>query len=90
MESDSRHHQRVFPAKVDRSGRVGMPAELRSALGVSAGSRVHWVKDESGVRIETQEEALRALRTYFTRLAPPERILSEELIAERRAEAERE
>ncbi len=90
MDTHSRQKQQVFPARLDKSGRVNMPAELREALGISTGSRVHWVKDESGVRIETPEEALRALQDYFMKLAPPDRILSEELIAERRAEALRE
>ena len=90
METEVRQRPQIYPARVDKSGRVGMPAELRSELGLSDGSRVHWVKDASGVRIETPEEALRALQSYCMKLAPPDRILSEELMAERRAEALRE
>jgi hypothetical protein len=67
-----------------------MPAALRAVLGVKGRARAHWVKDEHGIRIETPEDALQRLQDYCMSLAPPERVLSEELIAERRAEALRE
>ena len=39
---------------------------------------------------ETPEQALKAAQDYFCKLAPPERIFSEELLKERRDEAARE
>ncbi len=91
MEAETRQRPQIYPyPRIDKSGRVGMPAELRTELGLSDGSRVHWVKDASGVRIETAEEALKALQHYFAKLVPPGVSLADELIAERREETARE
>lgn len=65
MEAETRKRSQSYPARVDKSGRVGIPAELRSELGLSDNYRVLWVKDGSGVRIETPEEALKSIAGLF-------------------------
>lgn len=82
--------EEVFQTRVDRSGRIVLPAGFRAALGVVPGDAVLLVRDDAGVHVETPEQASAALRAYFRALAPPGVSLADELIAERRLEAERE
>jgi AbrB family looped-hinge helix DNA binding protein len=88
MESEIRHQ--VFRSRLDGSGRIVLPAEVRSDLGLSPGDMVMIVKDGAGVHVETPENARKALQDYFLKLVPAGVSLVDELIAERRAEAERE
>lgn len=75
---------------VDKSGRVLLPAPLRKALGVDPGTEVVWTKTEDGVKLQHFQQVLSTIQDYFKSLSPPEVIWSEELIAERRLEAENE
>ena len=90
MEQSSGDEPKVYRAKVDSSGRIVLAAELRSELDLHEGDPVLVVKDGATVRIETPLQALRAAQDYFCKLAPPGRILSDELLQERREEASRE
>ena len=87
MEESSRHEARVYRSRIDASGRMVLPSELRDQLGLEVGSAVVVVQDEHGVHIETPEQALGSLRAYFKGLVPEGVSLVDELIAERRAEA---
>ena len=90
MRMDSGEERRVFGAKVDASGRIVLPAEVRSAYGLKKGSRVTVVQDKTGVHIQTPEQALRAIQDYFQKLVPPGVSLADEIIQEHREEAARE
>lgn len=76
--------------KVDRHGRVVIPAEYRRALGLREGDPVMVQLDDGVLRILTHAQAIRkvqeALAPYFAGKPSP----VDELIAERRAEAARE
>ena len=90
MENTPGEEPKIYRSKVDASGRIVLAAELRSDLDLHEGDAVLVVKDGATVRIETPLQALRAAQDYFCKLAPPERIFSEELLKERREEADRE
>jgi AbrB family looped-hinge helix DNA binding protein len=90
MRMDSVEGRRVFGAKVDGSGRIVLPAEVRSAFGLKKGTNVTVVQDAAGVHIQTPEQALRAIQEYFQKLVPPGVSLADELIQEHREEAARE
>jgi AbrB family looped-hinge helix DNA binding protein len=90
MRVDSTEGQRVFGAKVDASGRIVLPAEVRTAFGLKKGSKVTVVQDDAGLHIQTPEQALRAIREYFRKLVPPGVSLADEIIQEHREEAARE
>jgi AbrB family looped-hinge helix DNA binding protein len=90
VEQNSGQGHKVYQSRVDKSGRIVLPAEVRSAFGLKVGSPVLVVQDETGVRLETPEHALRALQEYFMKLAPPGVSMVDELIQEHREEAERE
>ena len=80
----------VFRARVDTSGRIVLPAEIRERNGFNAGETVLLVASEHGVQLKSPEQALKEAQDCFCSLAPAEELWSEELIAERRAEAARE
>ena len=48
---------RVYRSRVDKSGRVSIPAELRGELGIAAGSAILVVKDDEGVHLESPSHA---------------------------------
>jgi AbrB family looped-hinge helix DNA binding protein len=77
-------------SKVSDAGRVVIPAELRKEFGMEEGEEVVFSKDEHGIRIITLREAIRQAQDYFCSLAPPGVSLSDELLRDRREEAERE
>jgi AbrB family looped-hinge helix DNA binding protein len=80
----------TISVKVEKSGRILIPAVIRQQLNLKEGTEVILRVDETGIRIDTREQALARIRKELRRYIPEGRVLSEELIQERRAEAERE
>ncbi len=76
--------------KVDRHGRIVIPAEYRRALGLREGDPVTVQLDDGELRILTRAQAIRRAQEILAKYVPPGRSLVDELIAERRAEAARE
>ena len=75
--------------KIDKGGRVIIPAEYRKALSLKAGDEVMLLLDDGELRIMTPEQAIRLAQEIVRRYVPEGRSLSEELIHERREEAAR-
>jgi bifunctional DNA-binding transcriptional regulator/antitoxin component of YhaV-PrlF toxin-antitoxin module len=79
-----------FHVKVVRGGKIVIPAALRRKHGFDVG-KILVVDDEAGrVTIRCLDEAVAAAQAIMARVASPDRVLSDELIADRRAEFERE
>jgi AbrB family looped-hinge helix DNA binding protein len=76
--------------KVEKSGRILIPAAVRRKLDLKEGTEVILRADETGIQIRTREQVLARIRKRLRRYIPEGRLLSEELIEERRAEALRE
>ncbi len=76
--------------KVDKNGRVYVPAEYRRELGLKPGDPVVVQLYEGELRIMSQLEGIRRAREIVARYVSPDRSLADELIEERRAEAARE
>lgn len=76
--------------KIGEGGRVVIPSEFRKALGVETGDQVVLVLEEGTVRLLTPKEAIRRAQALVRQYVPEGRSLSDELIAERRREAQRE
>ena len=72
------------------NGRIVIPAAYRKELGVKKGDGLVLQLEDGEVRIYTFERALRRAQELVCRYAPEGELLSERLIAERRAEAGRE
>lgn len=69
-----------------RQGRLVIPAEVRAALGLEPGDRLHLAAHGSTLVLERQTDALAELRTLASN-APNTRSFVDELLAERRAAA---
>jgi AbrB family looped-hinge helix DNA binding protein len=79
-----------YALQLGERGRVVLPAPVRKRLKLSAGDRLVLMVDESGeMRLASLKRQIDKGMGMFADIAP-ERILSEELIAERREEARRE
>lgn len=80
----------VWHVHIDASGRVLLPAELRSSMGVRPGSELVWTRDEDGIHLRSFGESLAEIQAYYKSLAPAEVVWSDELIKQRRIEATNE
>ncbi len=75
---------------IGERGRLVLPAEVRETLGLSAGDKLVLTVDSEGTMLlRSLRERLRKSRGLF-RSIHPERVLSRELLEERRREAKRE
>jgi len=80
----------TYHLKVDNSGRIVLPAETRDRHRISTGDTVVVVDDDSGLRIKTMDEVVAEAQAFFATLAPPDVLLSEEILQDRRSEIERD
>jgi AbrB family looped-hinge helix DNA binding protein len=72
---------------VGPKGRIVIPAAIRQQLKIGEGSELVAVIDKGGVLLLPRSEIKRRLRTMFADVQPS---LADELIADRRREAEHE
>ena len=75
-----------FKTKLGRGGRIVIPAEYRQALNLQVGDDVILRLKDGEIRLFTPDQALQQAQALVRRYLPPGRLLSEELIAERRLE----
>jgi AbrB family looped-hinge helix DNA binding protein len=76
--------------RLSSNGRIVIPAEMRQELGLRAGESVFLDVEDGALRVESYPTRLRRIQESLRKFIPPGRILSDELIAERREEARRE
>jgi antitoxin PrlF len=87
----SRYRTDPVPAlKVGPQGRLVVPVEVRRELGIEPGTDLVTRVSDGQWILETRENVERRLHARLARVAPPGRLISEELIADRRLEAEAE
>jgi len=72
-----------------KQGRLVIPAEVRTALGLAAGDRLHLSLSGGRLVLERPEDAVQELRGLGAGV-PAARSLVDELLAERRAAARAE
>jgi len=83
-------HPEHYAIALGERGRLVLPAKLRRRLDLQPGDRlIITVEDEAGLRLVSAREQARRLRGLYGDLAP-ERSLADELIAERREDAQLE
>lgn len=80
----------TYHLKVDSSGRILLPSDARERHGISNGDTIVVTDDTAGLRIKTLDEVIAEAQAYFAKLVPRGVLLSEEVIADRRSEIERD
>jgi bifunctional DNA-binding transcriptional regulator/antitoxin component of YhaV-PrlF toxin-antitoxin module len=80
----------VIHTKVGQGRRIAIPADLCHEYGLEPGTPVVLEASESGIMVRPLSTVIREVQDYFLKAIPPEVMLSEELIQERRADAAQE
>jgi len=81
----------TYTTRLEKSGRILIPAPVRRHLGLTEGSQVLVKVEESGaLQITSRSQALAKVRKEIRKYIPAGQDLAEELIRDRRAEVERE
>ncbi len=82
--------QTIIRTKVTQGGRIVIPAEMRKQLGIEIGEEVNLTLEDDSVKISTQKIALRRIQEAVKLFGPRDGSIVDELIADRRKEAENE
>jgi AbrB family looped-hinge helix DNA binding protein len=77
-------------ARINENGRIVIPAQIREKLGLKPGDTLLLRVEGDALFIESQQSRIRRVQESLRRLIPADRVLSDELIAERREEARQE
>ena len=81
----------TYTTRLERSGRILIPAAVRRQLGLSEGSQVLVkVEDSGALQVISRSQALAKVRREIREYIPAGQDLAAELIRDRRAEVERE
>jgi bifunctional DNA-binding transcriptional regulator/antitoxin component of YhaV-PrlF toxin-antitoxin module len=80
----------VIHTKLSEGRRVAIPAELCQRYGIEPGDPVVLEPSDSGIVMRPLDAVIREVQAYFADVAPPGVSLSEELLRDRREEAQRE
>ena len=75
--------------RVEKSGRILIPVGVRRKLGIKEGETDIMLKvdDTNSIAISTRAQALERAHSVLSKYVKPGRLVSEELIADREAEA---
>ena len=79
-----------YSARVDNSGRIVIPAELRERLHFRPGDELVLRETAGSLSVRSYDQALAEAQAYFGGLVEPGVSAVDELLAERRAEVSRE
>jgi len=82
--------QTYVRTKVTQGGRIVIPAEMRRQLGIEIGEDVNLSLENGSVNISTSKNALLRLQKLAQTVAKHNVSVVDELIADRRREAENE
>jgi AbrB family looped-hinge helix DNA binding protein len=79
-----------YSVKVDGSGRIVIPVELRERHHFSPGDEIVLQEIDGYIALKSYEQTLSDVQAYFKSLVEPGVSAVDELLAERRVEAARE
>ena len=80
----------AYHVRIIEGGKIVLPAVLRRKHGFTVGQTLVVQDDGDSITIQSLDEAVSRAQAIMAKIAPPDRLLSDELIADRRREAERE
>jgi AbrB family looped-hinge helix DNA binding protein len=75
-------------ARINENGRIVVPAVIRKGMGLKLGDSVVMSLEDGVLRIEPQRARVRRVQESLGKLIPADRVLSDELIAQRREESQ--
>lgn len=81
---------RTYHTKLDGSGRIVLPAELRQRHHFTTGDTLVVIDDADGLHVKAFEQLVREAQGYFRSVIPAGVSLADQVAVERRAEADRE
>lgn len=90
MEIHTEDETRTFHTRVDPSGRIHLPVELRQRNNIQAGDEMIVVEQAAGFVVKTLAQSVQEAQAYFQSVIPADISLVDELIADRKDEALRE
>lgn len=80
-----------YTVSMDKAGRVLIPAGIRKELGFTEGAELLVrVNPDGALELYTREQAIRRAQAFFAKYKKPGRSIVDELIEDRRKEAEAE
>jgi AbrB family looped-hinge helix DNA binding protein len=82
--------QQVYNLKVDSSGRIALPSDVRQRRHIENGDTVVVIEDDAGLHITTREQLLAEVQAHFAKHVPRGVLLSDEVNEDRRSEIERD
>jgi bifunctional DNA-binding transcriptional regulator/antitoxin component of YhaV-PrlF toxin-antitoxin module len=80
----------VIHTKMGEGRRIAIPAELCQRYGIEPGDPVVLEPSATGIMMRSLETVIREVQAYFADAAPTGVLLSDELMRDRRKEAEQE
>jgi bifunctional DNA-binding transcriptional regulator/antitoxin component of YhaV-PrlF toxin-antitoxin module len=80
----------VIHTKMSEGRRVAIPAEFCQRYGLHPGDPVVLEPSDSGIMVRPLDAVIREVQAYFADAAPPDVLLSDEVLRDRREEAARE
>lgn len=88
MSTNEKEPTWTHHAKIDEAGRLSLPLDLRQRKEFDIGSTVVIIESEDKIEICTTAQAVRNAHEYFRSVIPAGVSLVDELIEERREEAQ--
>lgn len=78
------------PVKIGEGGRIVIPSDIRKAMGIDVGDELLVHMENGKLILMTRARAIEYVHEQMGKYSVGERVLSEELIAERREEIRNE
>jgi AbrB family looped-hinge helix DNA binding protein len=77
-----------FPVKLGEGGRVVIPVDVRKELGIDVGDELMLHMEEGKLVLLTRKQAIQYVQEQMAKYEIGDRVLSQELIDDRRRETE--
>ena len=90
MNQHSVTQSQSVTSRLNDNGRIVIPAEIRQKMGLRPGDILLLHVEDNVLIVESQQSRIRRVQESLRRLIPSDRVLSDELVADRREEARNE
>jgi len=90
MNQHSVTQSQSVTSRLNDNGRIVIPAEIRQKMGLRPGDILMLHVEDNVLIVESQQSRIRRVQESLRRLIPSDRVLSDELVTDRREEARNE